>query len=799
MKFRVFTFVLHITCLLVYADSSGKVEINKPQLQATNIPLARKLVQGRSVEVFYHPKLKKTILINGILDLAPWHTKFIELWQWNNGNWELLSDSGPEVRNTFGWAYDDLRNVLIIYGGSVTTEPGKRKTYSDTWEWNGKDWRKIETPVNPGNRIAQGMVYDPHRRATILFGGINDKLEGMGDTWAYDGTAWKQIFSDGPSGRWPATMFYYPKTKRVYVYGGISRKKFSDQGGNMDDTWELSENGWKEIHVSVTPGIREHTTTIFDKKTNKIWMLAGSGVTPETKFLNSIWSFDGIGWRRENIKGLPPRDGHGVSYDPETKNLMVVGGFNVGGGSRLTDIWLLDSKKNEWICLSDCLNEILQKVIDHPDDINTLLNYVATLFWTNEDNTLREFISKSVMDDRMPRNSYRRLGAYLITVKKYSESIQCYQRANEMEPQGGDYYNTACAFALMNFNDKAFEAMNKAFEYGYNSRQSYENDTDLVSLKSDSRWAAFMKKLDAQFEGSTPYKRAHHELVYDETNKSILMVGGSTPLNNGQRGKFFNDIWNYTDARWSKVANVGDERSGIRLVYDTKRNNIYSFGGFTSDNQSSGQLRLLEDGAWKILTDVPEMKAAESGFVYDDVRDKLIAFGGTAGRDIVNNTTWEWDGGQWKRFDGQSPEGRSAFAMVYDSKRNRTVLYGGRGRQQIFDDTWEFDGVKWTKVSTEGPGARGAFGFAYDSKRGMLMIFGGLGPSGAKGDTWGWDGSKWKKLSETGPSPRMMGYMAYDKARDRAVMFGGRLGWPNDAADTWEWDGNQWEEIKEEE
>jgi hypothetical protein len=295
-----------------------------------------------------------------------------------------------------------------------------------------------------------------------------------------------------------------------------------------------------------------------------------------------------------------------------------------------------------------------------------------------------------------------------------------------------------------------------------------------------------------------PFKRAHHELVYDEAQKAVLMISGSTPLNGGQSFKFFNDIWRYNASGWSKVAEAGDERSGIRLAYDTKRNKLYSFGGFTKDSQSSAQLRVFEKNEWKIISDNPEMKAAEPGFVYDAKRNKLITFGGS-GKGLPNNSTWEWDGRAWKKIIGTQPDGRQAFAMIYDSKRNKTVLFGGMGdtHDKIFSDTWEFDGKEWKKILvTTSPEPRMSPGYAFDSKRGLLIIFGGSTATGFKGDTWGWNGQEWKKLADDGPAPRAMGYMAYDKHRDRIVLFGGRLGWPNDANDTWEWNGTQWTEIK---
>jgi hypothetical protein len=298
----------------------------------------------------------------------------------------------------------------------------------------------------------------------------------------------------------------------------------------------------------------------------------------------------------------------------------------------------------------------------------------------------------------------------------------------------------------------------------------------------------------------SPPLRAHHALVYDEANKVVLLTAGSTPVDGGSSFTFFNDRWSFNGKEWRSLGAAGDERSGIGLAYDSKRKKIFSFGGF-KNNISLSDLRILDGDAWKTIADLPEMKAAEPGFVYDVARDRLVAFGGSPGQRAANSDTWEWDGAAWKKFEGPGPGGRMGFAMVYDSKRKKTVLYGGMGTAtpgQRLTDTWEFDGTSWTKVSETGPPQTLAVGHTYDSKRGLLVIFGGGSEQGISGETWGWDGKEWKQLATTGPSARMMGYMAYDKDRDRIVLFGGRVTWPNDMNDTWEWDGKKWTEIKSE-
>jgi tetratricopeptide (TPR) repeat protein len=309
-----------------------------------------------------------------------------------------------------------------------------------------------------------------------------------------------------------------------------------------------------------------------------------------------------------------------------------------------------------------------------------------------------------------------------------------------------------------------------------------------------------IKEIENPVIEKIPHVRAHHELIYDEESKAVMLTGGSTPLNGGQSYKMFNDIWQFKNSKWSKIGNAGDERSGIRMAFDSKRKKIYSLGGYTG--QSRSEFRVLENNEWKTISAIPEMTASEPGFVYDAKRDKLVAFGGSTGPGKVNDATWEWDNQSWKKINGNGPGGRQAFAMVYDSKRSKTVLFGGMSsapagsRPPILGDTWEYDGKNWTKVSDNGPGARTSPGYAFDSKRGVLVIFGGMTEDGVKNDTWSWDGSTWKKLSDNGPSPRAMGYMTYDKDRDRIILFGGRPGWPNDANDTWEWDGAKWTELK---
>jgi tetratricopeptide (TPR) repeat protein len=56
-------------------------------------------------------------------------------------------------------------------------------------------------------------------------------------------------------------------------------------------------------------------------------------------------------------------------------------------------------------------------------------------------------------------------------------------------------YNRACFYAKLGEKDRAFRYLDSAADKGFNQLSQYDNDGDLASLKSDSRWIKLRKKL----------------------------------------------------------------------------------------------------------------------------------------------------------------------------------------------------------------------------------------------------------------------------------------------------------------
>jgi hypothetical protein len=89
-------------------------------------------------------------------------------------------------------SYDSNRSVVVTFGGADNC-PNRNGT-NETWEYDGVDWRQINTPHSPPPRYYGGMTYDSQRRVMVLFGGFAAYYgPAYNDTWEYDGTDWHQV------------------------------------------------------------------------------------------------------------------------------------------------------------------------------------------------------------------------------------------------------------------------------------------------------------------------------------------------------------------------------------------------------------------------------------------------------------------------------------------------------------------------------------------------------------------------------------------------------------------------------
>lgn len=102
-----------------------------------------------------------------------------------------------------------------------------------------------------------------------------------------------------------------------------------------------------------------------------------------------------------------------------------------------------------------------------------------------------------VQSDPKDGRSWLRLGFSLQNLGRYKEAITAYEEAEDLKfaPQA-TRYNLACSYARLNDPDRAIGWLDLAVEAGYSNMHSLKNDSDLVSIRSDERFAAILERAD---------------------------------------------------------------------------------------------------------------------------------------------------------------------------------------------------------------------------------------------------------------------------------------------------------------
>jgi hypothetical protein len=94
-------------------------------------------------------------------------------------------------------AYDSIRQEVVMFGGKLAS----RAASSQTWTWNGANWRLRTPAVVPPARDVPTAAFDPVRGVVVIFGGVNpvNPPQINAETWLWDGTNWTQYVAQPPA------------------------------------------------------------------------------------------------------------------------------------------------------------------------------------------------------------------------------------------------------------------------------------------------------------------------------------------------------------------------------------------------------------------------------------------------------------------------------------------------------------------------------------------------------------------------------------------------------------------------
>ena len=290
-------------------------------------------------DLIYHPQLQQMLLVNCVEDPKKENPNII--WGWDGTKWQIVTEGGPLRCILGGAAYDEKRNVLVLYGGRPID---LGKCNQETWEWDGQVWEQKEvTPPTACDHVR--MVYDAARGESILFSGLDPSENLVNETWSWNGEEWKLLSSEGPESRGHFGFVYDPSHEQILLYGGYARTV-------TDEFWVWKDDAWQEINFP-GPGTLSHFGMTYDTNENALYIFGGATATSTFSSLtDKTWVLTGGRWRELTSANFPSKRGSpAMGYDPVRKRIVLYGGF-AANRSDFNDTWEWDGQ--QWVCLVNC-------------------------------------------------------------------------------------------------------------------------------------------------------------------------------------------------------------------------------------------------------------------------------------------------------------------------------------------------------------------------------------------------------------------------------------------------------------
>ena len=190
---------------------------------------------------------------------------------WDDANWTQQNPAhSPPKRFLASMAYDAADGKVVLFGGDTSSSAA---TLSDTWVWNGTDWKQEHPAKSPSARALPVMAYDAAAGKVVLFGGVNSS-GAVSDTWVWNGTDWKQEHpANSPPARYSAAIAYDEAQGLVVLFGGL------DSNGNLlADTWVWNGTDWTQDYFKDGPVARLGAGMAFDEAEGQIVLFGGDSV-----------------------------------------------------------------------------------------------------------------------------------------------------------------------------------------------------------------------------------------------------------------------------------------------------------------------------------------------------------------------------------------------------------------------------------------------------------------------------------------------------------------------------------------
>ena len=265
-----------------------------------------------------------------------------QTWEWDGAVWENRTPkSGPSARASSALAYDEASKRVVLFGGENVrrgqpTVAGAWVVdrFNDTWEWDGTNWTERAPASAPSPRAGHALAYDRHRKRLVLFGGRYGtglsfpSEDSYSDTWEWDGKNWAEVTPPGggsPPKRNRHALAYDEVKQRIVLFGGASYACCVTPLPTTGDTWEWDGTHWNQQFPASGPRPGRGHSMAWDELRKRVVLVAGT--------VTSTWDWDGTAWDKIWLAEGSPQSGsgNGLAFDPAEQRLLFWSG---------TDLWM---------------------------------------------------------------------------------------------------------------------------------------------------------------------------------------------------------------------------------------------------------------------------------------------------------------------------------------------------------------------------------------------------------------------------------------------------------------------------
>lgn len=248
-------------------------------------------------------------------------TGIAAMYQLAGGTWETLSPTTiPDCVAQNVMVFHPPSGRVISYGGLCSTGFAT----SETFQWDGSNWGKVDAVPTAGAIFGMAAAYDPNRFEILLFGGDSFGVNSL--TFRFVPDRWLLVSDNTRPGPRTLGVFETDTARNViWLFGG------QNESGRFADLWSYQNGRWDRLIAPNAPTGCDSPVGTFDKDRNRLVVVCED---------SALFEFDGTVWTTHNPTSNdnkpPARRWSSMVYDERNRRSVLFGGYN---GEYMNETW----------------------------------------------------------------------------------------------------------------------------------------------------------------------------------------------------------------------------------------------------------------------------------------------------------------------------------------------------------------------------------------------------------------------------------------------------------------------------